>query len=141
MPDMVPNTNPPTGPDAQGVSTPAQVVDTQGKGSNDVQMPQPASAAQAVLGRAQNAPAPATQTPSAGMIPQQAPQAMEIDPRLARNAQTGAAFHAFMGTHGEVGPNGTIEQSPNTAGQLFRSILAGAITGMAQGPKRRWAEE
>jgi hypothetical protein len=85
----------------------------------------PQGAAQYVLSSAQNA----QQRPDA---PQ--PETPTIDPRLAK---AGLGWHALMGTHGEVGPNGTVVQQQNTAGQLFRSILSGAIMGMASGAQAK----
>ena len=97
--------------------------------------------AQAVLGGAQNAQAapnaPAPQAPQISQQPTQQPASLPITPALARNAMTGAGFHALMGTHGQVGPDGTVVQTPNNTGQLFRSILAGAITGMAAGAQAK----
>lgn len=97
--------------------------------------------AAAVLGSAQNAQAspnaPTPQTAPTAPIPIQPVQAAPINPALARNAMTGAGFHALMGTHGVVGDNGTVQQAPNKPGDLFRSILAGAITGMASGAQAK----
>ena len=69
--------------------------------------------------------------------PQQPVASVPVTPALARNATTGLGWHALMGTHGEIGPGGTVTQQQNTPGQLFRSILAGAIMGAASGyPKQ-----
>lgn len=78
-------------------------------------------------------PVPQTQQPdlSGVQIPEQPVPTVPVTPALARNAQTGLGWHALMGTHGEIGPGGTVTQQQNTPGQLFRSILAGAIMGAA----------
>ena len=141
MPDPAINTNPPTGPGSSGTSVPSQVVDASGNGSTDARMPAGPSSAQTVLGAAQNAQsipgAPTPQTAPSGAVAPQPPQPMPLNPLVAHAAKTGMVFHALMGTHGEVGPNGTVTQAPNKPGDLFRSILAGAITGMASGAQAK----
>lgn len=83
----------------------------------------------------------APQTQSAPMPDQIAPQPTQAAPtpaqaQIAKNLKTGLGFHALMGTHTDYqqGPNGPVPvQQPNNAKQLFRSILSGAILGMAGG--------
>jgi hypothetical protein len=68
-----------------------------------------------------------------GPTPAQAAQAATV----ARAAKTGLAFHSLMGTHTTYapGPDGAPvpQQVQNKPGDLFRSILAGAIMGGAAG--------
>jgi hypothetical protein len=94
----------------------------------------------AILAGAQNAQAapnaPAPEQQASPMIPQQQPQALPINPALAHAAKAGLGWHALMGTHTEFEdtPNGPVaKQAQNTPGQLFRSILSGAIMGAAAG--------
>ena len=99
----------------------------------------PPQAPQAPAAPLSTAPAPQTQSPdmSGVQIPQQPVPTVPVNHALIRNATAGAGWHALMGTHGQVGPNGTVTQQQNTPGQLFRSILAGAIMGAASGyPKQ-----
>ena len=95
--------------------------------------PQPQTQQQAV------APVPQTQSPdmSGTQIAQQPVPTVPVNHALIRNATAGAGWHALMGTHGEIGPNGTVTQQQNSPGQLFRSILAGAIMGAASGYPRQ----
>lgn len=103
---------PPAPPQTQSVQLPAQVDPN-------------TSPAQRALGGAYNAP-------NAPNAPQ--PQ---VHPLVASAAKTGLGWHALMGSHGEVGPNGTVVQAPNKPGDLFRSILAGAIMGASTGAQAR----
>ena len=83
------------------------------------------------------------QTPAASGMggapqqPQQTPQPPSPQAaQLARNVKTGLGFHALLGSHVEYqqGPNGPVPVPiQDKPGQLFRSILAGAIMGGAAG--------
>jgi hypothetical protein len=80
----------------------------------------------------QQAPTASGPSGMGGPNPQQAAQAAT----LAHAARTGLGFRALMGTHVnyQQTPNGPVPvQQQNKPGDLFRSILAGAIMGGAAG--------
>lgn len=121
MPDNLPN---PAAADV--VSTPIPPPQTQSD---------PLSGQQVAPQQTQQFNSPAQPVGASGMggpSPQQAAQAATI----ARAAKTGLGFHALMGNHVEYQqtPNGPVPvPTQNKPGQLFRSILAGAIMGGAAG--------